>query len=189
MAQDPNEVTVDPASGSSALSPSPTTDEIRSRIEHTRAEMSETIDAIHARLSPTRFVTEAKETVKRATFGRAKNLAQRASLTARDLAKQSPLASDSVLQRVRENPVPVALAGIATTRLILRSLKRFRPKADERARHAGRAHWGGRGTARSTTALLLTAAGACAGCWAIWRAAQAASKDKHRHTPERTPRL
>ena len=34
----------------------PTSDEIRSQIEQTRAEMSDTIDAIQSRLSPTRFL-------------------------------------------------------------------------------------------------------------------------------------
>ena len=48
-----------------ASDPSPT--EIRARIEHTRAEMSDTIDAIQARLSPRRLVTEAKQSVKDVT--------------------------------------------------------------------------------------------------------------------------
>jgi hypothetical protein len=41
-------------------------DEIRAQIEHTRAEITETIDAIHARLSPEQLAAQAKEHVKRA---------------------------------------------------------------------------------------------------------------------------
>jgi hypothetical protein len=52
---------VNPADGSSASS---ATDGIRSQIEQTRAEMSETIDAIQDRLSPRRLVSTATETMK-----------------------------------------------------------------------------------------------------------------------------
>ena len=41
--------------------------EIRAQIEHTRAEMSQTIDAIQARLRPGRLVSGATQSVKEAT--------------------------------------------------------------------------------------------------------------------------
>jgi len=58
-----------------AKAPSATTTEIRSQIEQTRAEMSQTLDAIQARLSPRRLVNDAAQSVKDATVGRVKRLA------------------------------------------------------------------------------------------------------------------
>jgi hypothetical protein len=52
----------------------PTSDEIRSQIEQTRAEMSDTIDAIQSRLSPTRVLADARDSVTEATVGRMKRL-------------------------------------------------------------------------------------------------------------------
>jgi hypothetical protein len=70
MDQEPG--TIDPASveravSANASSAPPAADEIRSRIEQTRAEMTETIDAIQDRLSPSRIVSSATERVKDAT--------------------------------------------------------------------------------------------------------------------------
>ena len=59
MAQSPGEVT------------QPSSDEIRFNIERTRAEMSETINAIQDRLSPTRMYADAKDSLSDATVGRA----------------------------------------------------------------------------------------------------------------------
>jgi hypothetical protein len=50
---------------------------MRSQIERTRVELGHTIDAIHDRLSPRRFMNDAKETISDATLGRAKRLAHR----------------------------------------------------------------------------------------------------------------
>lgn len=47
-----------------------TTGEIRADIEHTRAEMGHTIDAIHARLKPRRLMSDALSTAKTATITR-----------------------------------------------------------------------------------------------------------------------
>lgn len=76
------------------------TQQLRSQIEHTRAEMSETIDAIQGRLSPGRLMTDAKETVKEAAVDRAK--------------------------RVAANPIPFAMVGMAATALAVRFSLRSR---------------------------------------------------------------
>ena len=52
----------------------PTSDEIRSQIEQTRADMSDTIDAIQSRLSPKRVLADARDSVTEATVGRVKRL-------------------------------------------------------------------------------------------------------------------
>lgn len=49
---------------------SPEPGQIRAEIQQTRAEMSETIDAIQEKLSPQRVMEQARETVRDATVGR-----------------------------------------------------------------------------------------------------------------------
>lgn len=59
--------------------------EIRHEIEETRAEMSETIDAIQAKLDPQRVKERLTDTVREATVGRAQYYAEQA----RDYAEQA----------------------------------------------------------------------------------------------------
>jgi ElaB/YqjD/DUF883 family membrane-anchored ribosome-binding protein len=92
------------------------TAEIRANIEQTRADMSETIDAIQERLNPTHLkeqakeqvreqFQEAKEMVREATIGRVENMVQYASDTVND-------ARYTMMDTIRENPLPAALVGI-----------------------------------------------------------------------------
>lgn len=103
------------------------TEEIRANIEQTRAEMSETIDALQDRLSPTALkeqaqdqfddikehvkeqvreqFQEAKTMVREATIGRVENMVQNASDTVND-------ARYTMMDTIRENPIPAALVGI-----------------------------------------------------------------------------
>ena len=168
MAQGPGEVedgavrTGDPSTA--ATVPAPTTDDIRSQIEQTRAEMSDTIDAIQTRLSPARAIADAKDSMTDATVGRLKRLAHRTSGSGR-----------SLLETARDNPLPVALLATAAVGLIVRALNngnRRRPKtprtlndggARERRERINRA-------SRHSNRRLLAAASAGAACWAIWRA-------------------
>jgi hypothetical protein len=76
-------------------SPDVRTREIRSEIERTREDMSETVNAIQERLSPRHVVSEAVEGVKSA-----------AGETVRSVADSEPV------QYARANPVPSAMIGI-----------------------------------------------------------------------------
>jgi ElaB/YqjD/DUF883 family membrane-anchored ribosome-binding protein len=100
---------------------------IRANIEQTRAEMSETIDAIQERLSPSHLKEqaqeqfqdikdqvreqvreqfhEAKQIVRDATIGRVENMVQQASDTVNDTR-------NSIGDTIRQNPIPAALVGI-----------------------------------------------------------------------------
>jgi Protein of unknown function (DUF3618) len=115
MAQGPGEVEEESVrtgdSSTAATVPAPTTDDIRSQIEQTRAEMSDTIDAIQTRLSPTRAIADVKDTVTDAAVGRLKRLAHRTSGSGR-----------SLLETARDNPLPVALLVTAAVGLIVRAL-------------------------------------------------------------------
>src|SRR5687767_6763376 len=92
----------EPAAKTDAPAPSAETAEVRTQIEQTRAAMSETIDAIQARLSPRRMAAEAADTIKEAT---ARGVM---SITGRDL--------------------PIALASAAAAALILMMVRRSRAR-------------------------------------------------------------
>ena len=151
------------AQGPGEVEEGPTTEEIRSQIEQTRAEMSDTIDAIQTRLSPTRAMADVKDSMTDATVGRLKRLAHRTSGSGRRL-----------LEMARANPLPVALLATAAAGLIVRGLNsgnRRRPRAlralndgggRERRERTNPAH-------RHSNRRLLAAASAGAACWAIWR--------------------
>ena len=100
MAQGSDEVAEGPVQTATADGdPSaPTSDEIRSQIEQTRAEMSETIDAIQSRLNPKRVLTDARAAVTDAAVGRVRHLTQRTYGL-----------GGGVLQRLQDNPLPVVL--------------------------------------------------------------------------------
>lgn len=84
----------------------------RIEIEQTRAEMSETVNAIQERLSPESLKEQAKDRVREATVGRA----EQAVSDAGDRAKE---AGSSLVDTIRENPVPSALTGIGLAWLLM----------------------------------------------------------------------
>ena len=148
----------------------PTSDEIRSQIEHTRAEMSQTIDAIQARLSPSRLVTDAKQTVKDATIGRVKRLAARAKDGVRN-PDNEPWTTERIAFVVKNNVNGVAFVGAAAV-VAIGAFVRWRNRADrsyDRPKRVMHRTGGGPNKAR-----LL--AGVCAGigCWSAWRASRLA---------------
>ena len=177
MAQGSDEVREGPVQTANAAGErsAPTSDEIVSQNEQTRAEMSDTIDAIQSRLSPTRLLADAKDSVTEATVGRVKRLTQRTTGS-----------GGSVLQKVQDNPLPVALVATATAGLLVRALTNGKRRRHHQrmpttiAQHAGiERAWSASDTVwrevRSTR-RLLAAAGAGAACWALWRAQPAAPK-------------
>lgn len=73
-------------------------EEIRADIEETRVEMGDTLGELGDRLEPSHLVEQAKENVRDATIGRVEE-------TARGM-------SDMVVDTIKRNPIPAALAGI-----------------------------------------------------------------------------
>jgi hypothetical protein len=71
--------------------------EIRTEIEETRLEMGGTLHELGDRLEPGHLVNQAKENVREATIGRVE-----------DTAKGM---SDMVMETIRRNPIPAAMAG------------------------------------------------------------------------------
>ena len=159
MAHERDKVTAEPGSNDDATAPSPETEQIRSQIEHTRAGMSQTIDAVEARLSPARVASDAAETVKEATVGRVKSLAHRIN-SALSGVSGGTLDAGRAMAAVTKNPVPTVLLGVAATAIVARTLSRSRSgsaafRADRYRNSIGRQ-------------LLI---GTCAGvaCWGVWR--------------------
>lgn len=83
--------------------------EIREDIEATRASMSETIDEIQDRLNPDALKEQAKDAVREATIGRAQEAMENVSDRAQYMMSST---GGSVVDTVRQNPVPAAIAGI-----------------------------------------------------------------------------
>ena len=82
-----------------------TTEEIRADIEQTRAELSETIDAIQEKLAPDTLKEQAKEVVRDATVGRAEQALGDAQETVRE-------AGTGIMDMIKQNPIPVAMVGL-----------------------------------------------------------------------------
>jgi ElaB/YqjD/DUF883 family membrane-anchored ribosome-binding protein len=93
------------------------TDTIRGDIEDTRANMSSTIDAIQEKLSPQRLTEQAKDAVRDATVGRVQDMASNITETARDTGS-------TLMDTIRENPLPAALVGIGVGWLFLSARRR-----------------------------------------------------------------
>jgi len=96
--------------------PTPETEEIRSQIEETRAGMSQTIDQITERLSPSNIkeqvkeqvieqYEEVKDTVREATIGRAEDMVRYAGETVEDVRY-------GTMATIRANPIPAALTAL-----------------------------------------------------------------------------
>jgi hypothetical protein len=97
-------------------------DDIRGDIEQTRANMGGTIDAIQERLSPERLTQQAKDAVHDATIGKV-------SQTMNDMTDSAREGGYTLLDTIRQNPVPAALAGIGMGWLIMK----VRENAEQRS--------------------------------------------------------
>lgn len=101
----------------------PETAEIRAEIEQTRSQMGETIEAIQARLAPERLGQQVKEqvreqihevaaTVRHATIGRAEDMARYAGESITE-------ARYGLMETIKQNPVPAAMAAIGLGWLLM----------------------------------------------------------------------
>jgi ElaB/YqjD/DUF883 family membrane-anchored ribosome-binding protein len=82
------------------------TAELRSEIERTRADMSETIDSIQDRVRPGNVAARTVENVREAAMGKARSVANSVQQAIPEEATNNPL-----IDRIRENPMAAAIAG------------------------------------------------------------------------------
>lgn len=78
---------------------------IRARIEQTRANMSQTVTELQAKLSPDRLTQEATEKIKDATLRKVETMTNMATNKANNWRAQA-------VETVRQNPIPAAMIGI-----------------------------------------------------------------------------
>ncbi len=118
--------------------------QIRSGIEHTRADLSQTINALQDKLDPSHIAEHVKEqirekateafdsaknSVKEATIGKAGKIVASVSDSVSDVVS-GPAGtavketSSSVLQYVKDNPIPLALVSIGVGMLTLSGRKK-----------------------------------------------------------------
>lgn len=95
------------------------TREIQSEIAHTRAEMSETIEAIQEKLRPSNLVSDATERVKTATTEKVKNMADTASETAQDVMRETRERAYDVVESAKQNPIPALMIGAGIAWLLI----------------------------------------------------------------------
>ena len=81
-------------------------------IELTREEMHDTVEAIGERLTPGAIAESAKETVRDATVGKVEEMAQSARGALDDVSTTAYEARNGIIDTIRQNPIPAAMAGI-----------------------------------------------------------------------------
>ena len=113
MAQERNQIG---ASGETA--------EIKSEIERTRVEMSETLGEIQERLRPDHLIQQAKDTMTEAATGKVRNIMHSAGETATMVADQTKYTGRTVADYVRTHPVQMALVAGGITWWLLRGRDR-----------------------------------------------------------------
>lgn len=113
----------------------------RAEIEHTRQEMSATIDAIQQKLSPDTLAQQAKDTVREATIGKVENAVNsatdRVQTMVTDAADAVEGTGNSLIETIRENPIPAALAGIGLGWLLMSMRKSGGTATSYRPRSGG----------------------------------------------------
>ena len=113
------------------MTPDSTT-RIRSDIERTREDMSETIDEIQERLSPATLAAQAKDAVKEQTVGRVKDAARGVSESASNTA-------EGIREGVRQNPWPAIMIGAGTAWMLFDGIRRGASGSRSYGEYRGRA--------------------------------------------------
>jgi ElaB/YqjD/DUF883 family membrane-anchored ribosome-binding protein len=111
----------------------PEVQQLVGEIEVTRVEMTTTVEEIGDRLDPKNLVAVAKETVRDATVGKVETMMN-------DAGQSVQQAGNGLLETIKRNPVPAAMAGIGLGWLVMAA--RGQNQASQ---------WGGSWQARPTS--------------------------------------
>ena len=95
------------------------TRELQGEIAHTRAELSETIEAIQDRLRPSNIASDAKERVMAATTEKVKNMAETASDTAQSMMRDTRDRAMNLVEGAKQNPIPALMIGAGIAWLLI----------------------------------------------------------------------
>jgi hypothetical protein len=96
-------------------------EEIRASIEQTRSEMSETINAIQEKLSPQHLMEQAKDSIRDATVGRVEEMVSNVGDKVGEMAGQAGDTAGGLLETIKQNPMPAALAGVGLAWLFMKN--------------------------------------------------------------------
>ena len=83
---------------------------IREQIEHTRANLSGTIEELQDRLRPEHLVSQAGDAMRDAVEQKVKTMVNTASNTASRVAEQARSSAESLTHQMQSHPLPAALA-------------------------------------------------------------------------------
>ncbi|MQA92810.1 MAG: DUF3618 domain-containing protein [Gemmatimonas sp.] len=111
---------------------------IRAEIERTRARMSHTVDELSERLKPRRVKDDLKRNLHDVTMGKAEHMARAARQRVDDTGH-------NLMDSIRDNPIPAAMAGIGLGWLFLNSQRDHNDHVEAR-QTAGRTNPGYYGT-------------------------------------------
>lgn len=114
---------------------------IRANITQTRAQMSETVDTIQARLSPENLKQQAQEAIREATVGKVKDMANNVEHTVKSWRS-------NVVSTIKQNPVPAAMVALGLGWLLMSEDSNQYPDYS-RTRYAGNYPSGNYGGERS----------------------------------------
>ena len=111
--------------------------QLRSDIEHTRSEMSDTLNALQERLAPERLISQVKEQVKEqatealdsakqavrdATVGKAEKMLENVGDTVNDVTRKAGQmmggTGSSIMDQMRQNPLAYGLIGVGLGMLL-----------------------------------------------------------------------
>jgi ElaB/YqjD/DUF883 family membrane-anchored ribosome-binding protein len=99
---------VDGAKRAPEVGPGMRPEDIRAQMVLTRAELSDTIDAIQERLDPENLKHQATENIRAATIGKVEQAMNRVEDTVRETRY-------GLADTIRHNPIPAALVGVGLT--------------------------------------------------------------------------
>jgi hypothetical protein len=111
---------------------------IRADIQQTRARMSHTVEDIGERLNPERLKEQLKSNIHDATIGKAEHMAR----VAVDRVDET---RHSIMDSIRENPIPSAMVGIGLGWLFLSGRRHDRDHELRAGYQGGRTYRGGYG--------------------------------------------
>lgn len=135
---------------------------IENEIAVVRDDLGRTVAELGTRLAPAQLLAHAKDTIKDATFGRTRAVAQSAGDMASDLAERTRDVAADATRQVRANPAGTAAAG-AGLGLGLWAARRI-------ARHAQRSPIDGRyRRVDASPTQLASAVAAIAMAWWVWK--------------------
>ncbi|PLS78530.1 MAG: hypothetical protein CYG59_18050 [Chloroflexi bacterium] len=166
------------------------TEEIRAEIEQTRADMSETIEAIQERLSPSHLkeqaqeqfqdikeqvreqvreqFQEAKHMVREATIGRVEHMVQYAGETVDDVQY-------TITDTIKQNPIPATLVGIGLGWLFMNRSATKSTRFSGRGGVRGSQIYSGRGYSERSSTLHQAQEAAGNTASSVWETAGSAA--------------